>query len=72
MPDHRDDWPHPDRCPSSACRGAFFFVRDYGIICTAKLHEAAGYADSEAALLLAAMRLSEEGRIERCEGLGLA
>lgn len=60
------DWPHPDRCPSNDCRGQFFLLKHYGIVCTVKLHQLTGGSVAKA------YELSREALIERSDGLGLA
>lgn len=61
-----DDWPHPERCPSSSCRGAFLFLRYYGIICSVRLEQLTGGSMTKV------IELSEKAHIERSEGLGLS
>lgn len=34
-----DEWPHPERCPSTECRGQFFLLRNYGIVCSVVLEQ---------------------------------
>jgi hypothetical protein len=66
-----EDWPHPDRCPGSDCRGQFFWIRHYGMICSIRLAEemdARGTRSPD----LAAMWMSREAFESKSEGLGLA
>lgn len=64
-----DDWPHPDRCPGPDCRGQFFWIKHYGMICSIGLSR---LGDNDTARLLRAMELSEQAKIRAMEGLGLA
>lgn len=61
-----EEWPHPDRCPGSMCRGQFFWIKHYGIICTIKLEQLTGGKMSEV------FKLSDEARLEKFEGLGIS
>ena len=60
------EWPHPDLCPSSDCRGQFLWLRHYGMICTVRLLQ---LTDGQLTNLF---KLSRDAQIERSEGLGLA
>jgi hypothetical protein len=60
------EWPHPNRCPSSECRGQFLWLRHYGVICSVRLQQLTG--GSVARLY----ELSNEAHINKTEGLGLA
>ena len=62
------EWPHPDRCPGSDCRGQFFWIKHYGMICTVRLYQIANGRN----VVVVAAELSREALIARSEGLGLA
>lgn len=58
---------HPEpRCPSGDCRGQFFILKHYGVICTLKLLE---LTDGDAVKMC---ELSHQLWIEKSEGLGLS
>lgn len=59
-------WPHPNRCPGPDCRGQFFALRDYGIVCSIMVEKMSG--GSYARLV----EISQRAREEKMEGLGLA
>lgn len=58
------EWPHPNRCPGTDCRGQFFFLTHYGVICTVRLLQLTDGSPSSV------IKLSEEARKEHLEGLG--
>lgn len=59
-------WPHPSRCPSTECRGQFFTLLHYGVICTVRLFQLTNGSDEEI------RKLSEEALAEHLDGLGLS
>jgi hypothetical protein len=60
------DWPHPEKCPSDMCRGQFFWIKHYGMVCSVRLYQLTGGS------MVKVCELSDRARIERMEGLGLA
>jgi len=60
------EWPHPERCPGEDCRGQFFLLRHYGIICTIRLQQLTNGSMTKV------LELSKQAEIERMEGLGLS
>lgn len=64
--DDRVEWPHPDRCPGGDCRGQFFWLKDYGMICTVRLVQLTGGS------VVKLIELSHTMRVEKAEGCGLA
>jgi hypothetical protein len=64
-----DEWPHPERCPSSDCRGQFYWIKHYGMICTIVLNR---LGKTDISRLIKAEELSKQAQIDKMEGLGLA